>query len=113
MLAERMAVEHVTAQGFEILGMNVRSGRYEVDILARDGSMLVIIEVRARGEGSLVRPLDSVDRRKVTRLRYAGRWLWRDVYSKDARFDRVRFDCVAITFGPGGSKRLEHIRAAF
>lgn len=88
-------------------------GRYEIDLLARDGPVLIVVEVRARGPGALVRPLDSVDWRKRARVRAAGAQLWRARFSRDERFERMRFDCVAVTVAPDGSTRIEHVRAAF
>lgn len=111
--AERAAAAHLVAQGLVILGANVRVGRYEIDLLAHDGPMLVVVEVRARGPGALVRPLDSVDARKRTRLRLAGRWLWRARFQRDHRFERMRFDCIAVTLSETGEEHIEHVRAAF
>lgn len=111
--AERAAEEHLLSCGFGILGRNVRVGRYEIDLLACDGPVLIIVEVRARGEGALVRALDSIDARKRSRLRTAAAWLWRDRFSKDPRFDRVRFDCAAVKFDATGRPIVEHVRAAF
>jgi len=111
--AERAAQEHLLRQGFEILDANLRVGRYEIDLLARDRSVIVVVEVRARGPGSLVRPLDTVDARKRARLRAAAGRLWRDRFSKDLRVERVRFDCVAVTIDAAGGAHIEHVRAAF
>lgn len=111
--AEKAAADHLTERGFVMLASNVRAGRYEIDLLAADGPVLVVVEVRARGPGSLVRPLDSVDARKRARVRSAGRQLWRTRFAKDRRFERMRFDCVAVTVGEGGDVRVEHVRAAF
>jgi putative endonuclease len=111
--AERAARAHLVDQGFEIFGANVRVGRYEIDLLARDQSVVVVVEVRARGPGSLVRPLDTVDARKRARLRMAAKRLWLDRFARDLRFDRMRFDCVAVTLDAAGDAHIEHVRAAF
>lgn len=111
--AERAAAEHLVAQGLTILGSNLRIGRYEIDVVALDGDVVVIVEVRTRGPGAFVRALDSIDARKRARLRLAGRWLWRDRYKMDPRFERMRFDCVAVSFDPTGAAKVEHVRAAF
>ena len=111
--AEQAAEHHLAACGLIILDRNVRVGRYEIDLLAREGPVLVVIEVRARGAGALVRALDTIDRRKQARLRLAASWLWRDRFSRDLRFERVRFDCVGVTFDESGRPIVEHVRAAF
>lgn len=111
--AEKAAAAHLSERGFVMLAANVRVGRYEIDLLAADGSVLVVVEVRARGPGALVRPLDSVDGRKRARVRSAGRQLWRTRFGRDRRFERMRFDCVAVTVEESGDVRIEHVRAAF
>lgn len=88
-------------------------GRYEIDLLARDGSVIVVVEVRARGRGARVRALDSIDSAKRARLRRAAEWLWRDRFAKDPRLERVRFDCVAVTFDEADEPVVEYVRAAF
>lgn len=111
--AERAAQTYLLEQGFAILGANLRVGRYEIDLLARDRSVVVVVEVRARGPGSLVRPLDTIDARKRARLRAAAERLWRDRFAKDRAIERVRFDCIAVTIDAAGGTHVEHVRAAF
>lgn len=111
--AERAAAQHLAARGFVIIEANVRVGRYEIDLLASDGPVLVVVEVRARGPRALVRALDTIDGRKRARLRLAGKWVWRDRFANDRRFERLRFDCVAVTFDAAGEPQIEHVRAAF
>lgn len=96
-----------------MLASNVRVGRYEIDLLASDGTVLVVVEVRARGPGALVRPLDSIDARKRARVRAAGRQLWRAQFAQDRRYERMRFDCIAVDVTESGDVRVEHVRAAF
>ncbi|RYZ60789.1 MAG: hypothetical protein EOP08_14355, partial [Proteobacteria bacterium] len=38
-------------QGYEILWQNLRLGRDELDVVVRQGDVLVVVEVRHRGEG--------------------------------------------------------------
>jgi putative endonuclease len=111
--AEGLVAAHLAQQGMEILGLNVRVGRLELDIVARDGPVVVVVEVRARGPGSWVRPLDSVDRGKRARVRRAGERLWRDRFARDASVQRMRFDVAAVELGENGEARIEIVRAAF
>ena len=109
----RAAAEHLGGRGFLVLAKNLRVGRYEIDLLVSDGSVLVVVEVRARGPRALVRALDTIDARKRARLRLAGKWVWRDRFAHDPRYERLRFDCVAVTFDASGAMQIEHVRAAF
>lgn len=57
--------------GYEIVARNWRSGRDEIDLVCRDGDVLVFVEVKARAAGALVPGYYSVDRRKKRALRRA------------------------------------------
>jgi putative endonuclease len=92
--------------------VNVRVGKLEIDVIARDGPVVVIVEVRTRGPGSYVRALDSIDARKRARVRRAGERLWRERFSRTPGLERMRFDAAAVTFLPSGEALVEHIRAA-
>jgi len=45
---ERIAARHYRLRGYRILGANVRSGGYELDLIARRGRRLVFVEVKER-----------------------------------------------------------------
>lgn len=111
--AEAAVAAHLAAHGLEILGINVRVGRLEIDVIARDGEVIVIVEVRTRGPGSYVRALDSIDAPKRARVRRAGERLWRERFSRMPGVERMRFDVAAVAFLPGGEAIVEHVRAAF
>jgi len=111
--AEDIAALHLERQGCEILGRNVRVGRAEIDLLARDGDVIIVAEVRTRGPRSYQRALDSIDRKKRARLRAAGERLWRERYARDMRVERMRFDAISVDLMGEGAPKVEHIRAAF
>lgn len=96
-----------------LLGANLRVGRFELDLVFRDGPVIVVVEVRYRGPGSWQRALDSVDKRKQVRVRTAGERLWRARFARDASAERMRFDIVAVSFEPDGEPVIEHVKAAF
>lgn len=111
--AERAAADWLVAQGFELLAANLRVGRFEVDLVLRDGPVIVIVEVRSRGPGAWTGALESIDAKKRDRLRAAGERLWRDRFARDASVERLRFDAAAVELLPDGGARVEHIKAAF
>ncbi len=68
-LGERFAAELLRKKGYEILGMNVRAGHGEIDIVAKRENVLVFAEVKTRhAVQGLTKaygaPKDAVDRRK-------------------------------------------------
>jgi putative endonuclease len=111
--AEDAVVAHLAAQGVEIVARNARVGRLEIDVVARDGPVIVIIEVRTRGAGSYVRALDSIDASKRARVRRAGERLWRATFSRVRGVERMRFDAASVTFLPSGEATVEIVKAAF
>jgi putative endonuclease len=96
-----------------ILGRNVRVGRLEVDILARQGPVVAVVEVRSRGEGAWVGAFSSVDWKKRARLRAAGRALWRRHFLRDPSVERMRFDVASVSFDATGAASVEIARAVF
>jgi putative endonuclease len=111
--AEQIAREHLVRAGLEILATNLRVGRLELDIVAREGVVVVVVEVRTRGAGAWVRALDSVDRRKRERVRRAGERLWIERFAVDPRVERMRFDVAAVNLDAPGGPTVEIVRAAF
>lgn len=110
--AEEAAASFLEAGGFLVLGRNIRVGRLEIDIVAREGPVVIVVEVRTRSEGAWVKTLDSVDWRKQRRVRAAGERLWRARFKRDTSLERMRFDIVGVEF-EGDAPRCEHVRAAF
>lgn len=72
---EQAAADYLQArEGFKILARNWRSPRDqrdEIDLVCRDGEVLVFVEVKARSEGALVSGFQAVDERKKRALRRA------------------------------------------
>jgi len=107
--AEALAARHLVAQGFVVLGRNVRIGRLELDIVAQRGGLIVFCEVRARSHDRFVAPAATIDSRKIARLRRAAaQWLR---LNRPGRVD-VRLDAAAVVFDtPEG--RLEYYEGAY
>jgi len=93
--AEQVAEDHYRNRGFEIVARNLRLGHLEIDLLARRGALLVVVEVRARGPGARVGPFASVNGPKLRRLRAAVQLVWRR-HQADPSLQRVRLDVAAV-----------------
>jgi putative endonuclease len=111
--AEAAARDYLVSRGMELLAEKLRVGRLEIDLLFREGAVIVVVEVRTRGPGSFVRALDSIDRSKRARVRAAGGRLWRERFARDQSVERMRFDLAAVAFDEAGDASVEHLRAAF
>jgi putative endonuclease len=112
-LGEAMAALFLEARGWTIEARNFRAGRREIDLVARRGRTLALVEVKWRGgagegpgEGPAGRPA-ALSWRSAQRGRAAAA-AWAAV----AAFDReracaVRFDLVTLDERPRGLV-LEH-----
>jgi putative endonuclease len=83
----------------------------ELDLLARDGTILVIIEVKTRTESGLRPPKDSVDRDKQWNLNRAAVAYARAL---DPKPDGLRFDIVEVVGRPRSDEvEIRHHPGAF
>jgi Holliday junction resolvase-like predicted endonuclease len=87
-------------------------GRLELDVVAREDRVIVVVEVRTRGPGAWTSGFGSIDSSKRQRVRRAGERLWRDRYKNDSSVDRLRFDAASVRFEHGAAV-IDYARAAF
>lgn len=110
LLAERLAQEYLTKQGLHAVTSNYRSPRGEIDLIMRDGDVLVFVEVRSRASNAFVHAAETIDRRKRDHIIRAGRhYLQSERRSGDAV---CRFDVIVVT-GDENSRKIEWIKNAF
>ncbi|RYB95412.1 YraN family protein [Nocardioides oleivorans] len=102
---EVLAARHLTALGMVVLDRNWRCDVGEIDLVLRDGPVLVICEVKTRSSTTYGAPLEGVDRRKADRLRRLGaRWL----RAHDCHPEDIRVDLVGVLAPRGGPVEIEH-----
>jgi putative endonuclease len=90
--AEERACLLLKEQGYMIVARNWRSRFGEIDIVARDGSTIVFIEVKARSSREFGGPDAAVDPGKQRRIAVAaGEFLQQTGCELPARFDVVTF----------------------
>jgi putative endonuclease len=104
-----MVADYLAARGFTILARNLRLGKLEIDIVARTGPVVVVVEVRTRGATSFQTALGSISRVKRARLLRAADLLWQQKLSAQEDVERVRIDVAAVYFDP---PRVEYIEGA-
>jgi putative endonuclease len=110
--AERAVADWLERNGCQIVALNLRIGRLELDVVAREGRVIAVVEVRTRGPGAWTTGFSSMDSKKRARVRRAGERLWRDRYRNDTSVDRLRFDAASVTF-EGDQSVIEYVKAAF
>lgn len=108
---EGLAVRRLAQAGMTVLERNWRCGRTgEIDIVARDGDVLVVCEVKTRREGLFEHPMAAVTPEKAERLRgLAERWVQSH---GGAPPGGVRIDVVGVLLPRRGAPVVEHVRGA-
>lgn len=104
--------QFLTERGFQIVATNLRLSYLELDVVARCGELVVVVEVRSRGRGAWTSGFGSLDGLKRYRIRLAGQRLWQRRYRHDLSVNRLRFDAASVVFGPNGVE-IEYAEAAF
>lgn len=106
---ENVAAKHLTNLGYKILQRNYRCRLGEIDIVARQGKVLVFVEVKTRVHED-VRPEDQVNADKQHQITKAA-----DMYL--SRFGNpqppARFDVIAIHWPEGREPIIRHHENAF
>lgn len=91
--AEEQATQFLLQQGYEVLARNVRAGRGELDIIAKQGDILVFVEVK--GHRTRDASLQAVTEDKCMRLRSAAEaWLYRHPQHAPLQ---CRFDLIMVS----------------
>jgi putative endonuclease len=104
---ERVAARHLTDAGLEIVERNWRCSFGELDLVARDGPVVVFAEVKTRSSEAFGDPAEAVDQVKAARLRrLAGLWL--EAHGMDHA--EVRFDVVSVLRARSGPAQVDHFR---
>ncbi len=93
--AETLAAWMLRLKGYRIVATRLRTPLGEIDLLARRGKLLVIVEVKARATAE--EAVQSVSARQQQRLAAAAGWLpsWKPGLSGCD----IRFDVVAMAPG--------------
>jgi len=114
--AEEICARRLRKKGWQIFARNWRIKAGELDLIARSGSVLVVVEVKAGHTGSIngpPMPVLAVGPNKQRRIRkLASAWI--ATHGRTVAFREVRFDVVGIQFNRDGSIAVyDHIENAF
>ncbi len=103
--AEQLALEHLRRHGLSEVERNYRCRFGEIDLIMRDGPVLVFVEVRMRTSAAFGGAPASIDARKQRKLLSAAR----HYMSSTGRIPDCRFDAVLLN----GDTCIEWIQNAF
>lgn len=104
---ELLAAQHLREQGMVLLDHNWRCAAGEIDLVLRDGAVVVFCEVKTRRSDRHGTALEAVTTTKAARMRrLAALWL----AAHDLAVRDVRLDLVGITSPRGASPVIDHVR---
>lgn len=108
---ERLAAHYLWAHGCGIIYRNYRAAKGgEIDVVCRDGDMLVFAEVKTRRSDLFGRPLDAVDAAKES-LIIRGAMDWLRLLDRPEIF--FRFDVVEVLLPEGEKPNVTWVKEAF
>jgi len=104
-LGEEIAKNYLEKKGYKILEQNYKTKYGEIDLVARDGRDLVVVEVRTKKGEMFGSPEDSLNKKKLRKIQlntlaYSGKIRWKG----PCRVDAV---CLVLEIN-NAIKRLEH-----
>ncbi|MCC5807069.1 MAG: YraN family protein [Opitutales bacterium] len=103
---ESRALEALRNRGLRLLARNWRADRGELDLIMREGGIVVFVEVRTH-HGSPVKAYASVGRKKRRVLRRTAKAYLRQLRDRPRT---VRFDIVAVDLDTPGRDGVHHFR---
>lgn len=107
---ESLALDHLKKAGLKIVAQNYRCPKGEIDIVALDENWLVIIEVRTKSSERKGTAEESINHKKIQRLRnIAAYYLLEHRYRQ---WPLMRFDVIGVHLA-GEKPEINWIKGAF
>jgi putative endonuclease len=108
---EEIAKKHLLGLGLSIIETKYRYGKSgEIDIVAKDGDVLVFCEVKMRRSEEFGDPEFAITPQKQAQIRKLAHAY---LYERDIDNQECRFDVVAIKKFPGMKEQINYIPGAF
>lgn len=111
-IAEQIAADHLTRQGYKIIKRNWRCRYGEIDLIAEIEGIIVIVEVRSRRlTGRFGTAHEAVTPKKQQQVRLMAQMYLMGLKGLEKP---VRFDAACVHFHSNGEfDRIDHIQNAF
>lgn len=109
-VGEELAHCYLIKEGYKVLLKNYRSVLGEIDLIAKEGEVLVFVEVKTRQTLEAGLPAEAVTFFKQRQIIKSAQ-----CYLKQFRLEETpcRFDVVSVILGSQEESRIELIRDAF
>ncbi|MDA1330260.1 MAG: YraN family protein [Chloroflexi bacterium] len=107
---EQQAADYLTSRGYQIIARNVRTEHGELDLVARQGSDLVFVEVKARSSAVFGHPEEAVTPNKQQHILEAAQTYLQENPQLEGGW---RIDVIALRRRPGAEPEIRHFENAF
>ena len=104
---EAEAARWLETRGCEIVARNVRTPYGEIDIIARQGDVVIFVEVKARTSNKMGLPEESVNARKREHLLACAEY-----YASEHEVDHWQIDVISVEGRPGDKPLITHFENA-
>ena len=108
-IGEKLAVEHLIGLNYQILAQNWRYSRHEIDIIAKEGNVLVFIEVKTRSDDYFGPPDEFVTEQQQNHI-----WQAAQSFMEEIEYEwEIRFDIISVLQKAGHDVKIQHFKDAF
>lgn len=104
---EDIATEHLTQQGYEIIGRNVRTPYGEVDIIAKKDDVFIFVEVKTRTTKKMGLPEESITSKKQEHMIACA-----EHYASENEIKHWQIDVISIEGKPGTEPKVTYFENA-
>lgn len=106
---ERIAMDYLIRNGYEILHQNYRNKRSEIDLIAKKNGIVVFVEVKMRSSVSFGPPEDAVDQKKEEQIMMGA-----EAFMEEEEWSGpIRFDILSIVKKKCRIDEIRHFIDAF
>lgn len=107
---EQIACEFLAKLGYKIIERNYHFGHGEIDVIAKDGEIIVFVEVKYRKSLEYGIPETAITKGKQKQIRKIAEAY---IYERDIKDTSCRIDVVAILQLPNQKPEINHYINAF
>lgn len=106
---EQIAAKYLQDRGYQIIEQNWRCDLGEIDLIAKNKSTIVFVEVKTRNGVGYGHPFEAITKTKVHRMRQLAA-AWCAQHEKSGF--QIRLDAVAVLIRDG-RVAIEHLKQVF
>lgn len=104
---EEKAVEYLAERGCEIVARNMRTPYGEIDIIARQGDVVLFVEVKTLTSSKTLLPEHNITPRKREHMLNAA-----EHYAAENEIDHWQIDVISVEGKPGTKPAITHFENA-